>query len=106
VRRATAADAEAIERIRVRGWGAAYRHVFPAACTSTPTGGRAASGRRWFAEPRRGPPRRGRTRSCARWRTTRERAASTSSRAGRRGDARQLHALRRRDAVVRYRKRL
>jgi GNAT superfamily N-acetyltransferase len=31
VRLATPADAEAIERIRVRGWQAAYRDVFPAA---------------------------------------------------------------------------
>jgi ribosomal protein S18 acetylase RimI-like enzyme len=30
IRPATPADAEAIERIRVRGWQAAYRHVFPA----------------------------------------------------------------------------
>jgi GNAT superfamily N-acetyltransferase len=30
VRIAIGADAEAIERIRVRGWQAAYRHVFPA----------------------------------------------------------------------------
>jgi GNAT superfamily N-acetyltransferase len=29
IRRATVADAEAIERIRVRSWQAAYRHVFP-----------------------------------------------------------------------------
>jgi ribosomal protein S18 acetylase RimI-like enzyme len=29
VRTATGADADAIERIRVRGWQAAYRHVFP-----------------------------------------------------------------------------
>lgn len=29
VRLATVADAEAIERIRVRGWQTAYRHVFP-----------------------------------------------------------------------------
>ena len=29
VRTATADDAEAIERIRVRGWRTAYRHVFP-----------------------------------------------------------------------------
>jgi GNAT superfamily N-acetyltransferase len=28
---ASGADAEAIERIRVRGWQTAYRHVFPAA---------------------------------------------------------------------------
>jgi len=31
VRRATVDDAEAIERIRVRGWKTAYRHVFPRA---------------------------------------------------------------------------
>jgi len=30
VRPATADDAEAIERIRIRGWQVAYRHVFPA----------------------------------------------------------------------------
>jgi GNAT superfamily N-acetyltransferase len=29
VRAATRADSEAIERIRIRGWQAAYRHVFP-----------------------------------------------------------------------------
>jgi GNAT superfamily N-acetyltransferase len=29
VRLATADDAEAVERIRVRGWQAAYRHIFP-----------------------------------------------------------------------------
>lgn len=29
VRVATGADAEAIERIRIRGWQTAYRHVFP-----------------------------------------------------------------------------
>jgi GNAT superfamily N-acetyltransferase len=29
IRLATAADAEAIERIRIRGWRVAYRHVFP-----------------------------------------------------------------------------
>jgi GNAT superfamily N-acetyltransferase len=29
VRLAVPADAEAIERIRIRGWQAAYRHVFP-----------------------------------------------------------------------------
>jgi GNAT superfamily N-acetyltransferase len=29
VRPAVPADAEAIERIRIRGWQAAYRHVFP-----------------------------------------------------------------------------
>jgi GNAT superfamily N-acetyltransferase len=29
IRLATPADAEAIERIRVRGWQTAYRHVFP-----------------------------------------------------------------------------
>jgi GNAT superfamily N-acetyltransferase len=29
IRLATADDAEAIERIRVRGWQTAYRHVFP-----------------------------------------------------------------------------
>jgi GNAT superfamily N-acetyltransferase len=31
VRIATGADAEAIERVRVRGWQVGYRHVFPAA---------------------------------------------------------------------------
>jgi GNAT superfamily N-acetyltransferase len=31
IRRATAADARAIETIRVSGWRTAYRHVFPAA---------------------------------------------------------------------------
>jgi ribosomal protein S18 acetylase RimI-like enzyme len=31
VRPATAADAEALERIRIRGWQVAYRHVFPPA---------------------------------------------------------------------------
>jgi GNAT superfamily N-acetyltransferase len=31
LRRARPEDAEAIERIRVRGWQTAYRHVFPAA---------------------------------------------------------------------------
>jgi GNAT superfamily N-acetyltransferase len=31
VRAATEADADAIERVRVRGWRVAYRHVFPAA---------------------------------------------------------------------------
>ena len=31
LRRARPEDAEAIERIRIRGWQAAYRHVFPAA---------------------------------------------------------------------------
>jgi len=31
VRHATVADAEAIERVRIRGWQIAYRHVFPAA---------------------------------------------------------------------------
>src|SRR6266702_1341242 len=30
VRPATADDAETIERIRIRGWQVAYRHVFPA----------------------------------------------------------------------------
>ena len=30
VRSATVADAEAIERVRVHGWRAAYRHVYPA----------------------------------------------------------------------------
>jgi ribosomal protein S18 acetylase RimI-like enzyme len=30
VRRATRADAETIERIRIRGWQAGYSHVFPA----------------------------------------------------------------------------
>ncbi len=30
VRIANGADAEAVERIRIRGWQAAYRHVFPA----------------------------------------------------------------------------
>jgi ribosomal protein S18 acetylase RimI-like enzyme len=30
VRDATVGDAEAIERIRIRGWQVAYRHVFPA----------------------------------------------------------------------------
>jgi ribosomal protein S18 acetylase RimI-like enzyme len=30
VRVATGADAEAVERIRVRGWQVAYRHVYPA----------------------------------------------------------------------------
>lgn len=29
VRRATPEDAEAIERIRIRGWQVAYRHLFP-----------------------------------------------------------------------------
>ena len=31
VRLATAADAEAVESIRIRGWRTAYRHVFPPA---------------------------------------------------------------------------
>jgi GNAT superfamily N-acetyltransferase len=31
VRAASGSDAEAIERIRIRGWQTAYRHVFPAA---------------------------------------------------------------------------
>ena len=29
IRRATVADAEAIERIRIRGWQVGYRHIFP-----------------------------------------------------------------------------
>ena len=29
MRPATVADAEAIERIRIRGWQVGYRHVFP-----------------------------------------------------------------------------
>ena len=29
VRPAVAADAESIERIRIRGWQVAYRHIFP-----------------------------------------------------------------------------
>ena len=52
IRAAAAGDGDAIERVRVRGWQAAYRHVFPAAeLDALPV-----DGSRWTARIKTPPP--------------------------------------------------